>query len=196
MAAEIDPERARHIWPLLATARTSYLAATAPAYDEVLWEVARRAEKSGSLGKADLGALVTWKRLSARTRWAAELMAVPDLRVRAVTGRALAAVRDPSVTRGEAARAGRAAISALPGFRSGDALASAVLTAAAPARMAVYDKRAQRALESFGLTLTSASGRYGRYLDLLDQLLREPGTFGADWTARDIDLALYWIGGD
>ncbi|MFJ4966923.1 hypothetical protein ACIP6P_31510 [Streptomyces sp. NPDC088729] len=104
------------------------------------------------------------------------------------------AVRDTSRSRGEAAQAGRAHISELPGFVTGDALASAVLTAAAPHRMAVYDQRVQRALETLGLTLTKASGRYGRYMHLLDQLLTHSGPLGNGWTARDIDTALFWIG--
>lgn len=55
----------------------------------------------------------------------------------------------------------------MPGLRTGDVLASAVLTAAAPTRMAVYDRRVQHALDTLGLTLTPAPGRYGRYLQLL-----------------------------
>jgi hypothetical protein len=52
------------------------------------------------------------------------------------------------------AQAGRAALAPLPGFRTGDALASAVLTAAAPDRMAVYDWRAHTALHTLGVSPT------------------------------------------
>ncbi|MFD0396615.1 hypothetical protein ACFVHI_00805 [Kitasatospora sp. NPDC127121] len=183
------------IWNLLISAHKSYYAATSTTYDEVLWEVAQRAEESGSLGKLDIGALVVWKRLSARTRWASALMGLPDAQVRAATGQAMEVVRDTSRSRGQAAQAGRAALVTLPGFYKGDALASAVLTAAAPHRMAVYDSRAQRGLESLGLTLTDNPGRYGRYMDLLDKLLTHKGSFGPSWTVRDIDIALFWIGG-
>ncbi|MER5738909.1 hypothetical protein ABT117_24945 [Streptomyces sp. NPDC002262] len=176
-------------------AREHYRAATSPNYDEVLWEVSQRAEVSGSLGKADIGALLVWKRLSARTRWAAALMALPDTQVRAATSKAWDAVRDTSLPRGMAAQAGRAALVSLPGFRHGDALASAVLTAEAPLRMAVYDSRAQRALENLGITLTDESGRYGRYMTIIDEILERRQPSEQDWTARDIDIALFWIGG-
>ncbi len=182
-------------WNLLIAAHDSYRAATSPNYDEVLWEVSQRAEASGSLGKADIGALVVWKRLSARTRWASALMARPDTEVRAATSKAWEAVRDTSRPRALAARAGRTALASLPGFRKGDALASAVLTAAAPLRMAVYDSRAQRALETLGLTLTDESGRYGRYMGLIDELLTRRQPSEDEWTARDVDIALFWIGG-
>ncbi|MYV74564.1 hypothetical protein GT352_11540 [Streptomyces sp. SID1046] len=161
----------------------------------MLWDVSQRAEVSGSLGKSDIGALLVWKRLSARTPWASALMALPDTQVRAATSKAWDSVRETSLPRGLAAQAGRAALVSLPGFRKGDALASAVLTAAAPHRMAVYDSRAQRALESLGIALTDDSGRYGRYMDILDEILarRQPSEQG--WTARDVDIALFWIGG-
>ncbi len=123
-------------------------------------------------------------------------MALADTQVRAATSRAYEAVRDTSKPRGHAARAGRAALVSLPGFSKGDALASAVLTAAAPRRMAVYDSRVQRALESLGLPLTDEPGRYGRYMKLLDHLLKQERPLGQDWTARDIDIALFWIGGN
>jgi hypothetical protein len=181
-------------WDVLIPARAGYLAAVSPHYDEVLHEVAQRTEHTGSLGKTDIAALVVWKRLAAQTRWVPALMSLPDTHVRAVTERAVTAVRDTALTRSEAARAGRSIVSELPGFRSGDALASAVLTAAAPKRMAVYDRRVQHALHSLGLTLTPTPGRYGRYLHLLDDLLKHGGTRADDWTARDIDTALYWIG--
>jgi len=61
--------------------------------------------------------------------------------------------------------------------------------------MAVYDRRAQAGLEMLGLVLTPAEGRYRRYMALVediraDVILRH----GRAWTARDVDLALYWIG--
>ncbi|CAM5590192.1 hypothetical protein SALBM311S_03188 [Streptomyces alboniger] len=86
----------------------------------------------------------------------------------------------------------------LPGFRTGDALASAALTAAAPTRMAVYDRRVQHALDTLGLTLTLTltltPGRYGRYMQLLDDLRQHSRAPTEGWTARDIDTALYWTG--
>ncbi|MFJ9121920.1 hypothetical protein ACIRJO_41125 [Streptomyces sp. NPDC102394] len=183
----------RQAWDTLIPARADYLAHVSPHYDEVLHDVAQRTEHTGSLGKTDIAALVVWKRLSAQTRWVTALMSLPDTHVRAVTERAVTAVRDTTLTRSEAARIGRGIIAELPGFHTGDALASAVLTAAAPQRMAVYDRRVQHALDTLGLTLTSTPGRYGRYLQLLDDLLKH-GAAPAGWTARDIDTALYWTG--
>ncbi|MEV5009402.1 hypothetical protein [Streptomyces sp. NPDC055692] len=182
-------------WDILIPARASYLANVSPHYDEVLHEVAQRAEHTGSLGKTDIAALVVWKRLSAQTRWVTELMSLPDTKVREVTEQAVTKVRDTTLSPGEAARAGRAIISELPGFHTGDALASAVLTAAAPQRMAVYDRRVQHALDALSLPLTPTPGRYSRYLQLLDDLLHHGPAHADDWTARDIDTALYWTGG-
>ncbi|MFE7161261.1 hypothetical protein [Streptomyces sp. NPDC057636] len=183
-------------WEALVPARASYLSDVSPHYDEVLWEIAQRTERADSLGKSDIAALVVWKRLSAQTRWVSQLMSLPETQVRAVTARAVTAVRDSTLSRGEAARAGRAIVWELPGFRTGDALASAVLTAAAPTRMAVYDRRVQHALNALGLTLTRAPGRYGRYMQLLGDLLDHRQRHADDWTARDIDTALFWIGKD
>lgn len=165
-------------------------------YDELLYEVAARVESNGSIGKADVGALLFWKRLQANTPWAGRLQLMPEVRVRAVTAVAVEAVRDTSVVTSEAARRGRAALSPLPGFAKGDALASALLLAAAPGRMAVYDRRAQAALDILELPLTSASGRYGRYMALVEELRGEASArSGTPWIARDVDLALYWLGG-
>lgn len=109
------------VWDVLVPARASYLADVSPHYDEVLREVAQRTEHAGSLGKTDIAALVVWKRLSAQTRWVTALMSLPDTHVRAVTERAITAVRNTTVSRSEAARTGRGIIAELPGFHSGDA---------------------------------------------------------------------------
>lgn len=63
-------------------------------------------------------------------------MALADAAVRRTTATATTAARDTSLSRSAAAQAGRAVLAHLPGFRTGDALASAILTAAAPDRMA------------------------------------------------------------
>ncbi|WP_431997677.1 hypothetical protein [Streptomyces fungicidicus] len=186
----------RQAWDTLLPARAGYLADVSPHYDEVLHDVAQRTERAGSLGKTDIAALVVWKRLSAQTRWVTDLMSLPNTHVRAVTERAVTAVRATTLTRSEAARTGRGILAELPGFRTGDALASAVLTAAASQRMAVYDRRVQHALDTLGLSLTPAPGRYGRYLQLLDDLLHHGGACADGWSARDIDTALYWTGGN
>ncbi|MEW2275949.1 hypothetical protein [Streptomyces griseofuscus] len=186
----------RQAWDTLIPARARYLANVSPHYDEVLHDVTQRTEHTGSLGKTDIAALVVWKRLSAQTRWVTALLSLPDTHVRAVTEQAATAVRDTTLTRSEAARTGRGIIAELPGFHTGDALASAILTAAAPQRMAVYDRRVQHALDTLRLPLTPTPGRYGRYLQLLDDLLHHGGAHADGWTARDIDTALYWTGGN
>lgn len=61
--------------------------------------------------------------------------------------------------------------------------------------MAVYDSRVQRSLNDLGLPLTRKPGLYGRYMQLLDNLLVHGGARADGWTARDLDTALYWAGG-
>ncbi|WP_308401127.1 hypothetical protein [Streptomyces sp. AC512_CC834] len=180
-------------WQQLIAAREVYTRSAGVHYDEVLDHVAQRAQSEGSLGKADIGALLLWKRLRADTRWASALMTTADADVRRATAAAMTAVLDASVSRSEAARAGRAALTGLPGFTRGDALASTVLTAAAPGRMAVYDSRAHTALRSLGIPLTHASGRYSRYIAALDHLLTHAPTPADAWTPRDLDIALYCL---
>ncbi|MET9412209.1 hypothetical protein ABZX90_41855 [Streptomyces sp. NPDC002935] len=180
-------------WQRLASARQAYTDTVSPHYDETLQHVTERACDSGDIGKADIGALLMWKRLRADTPWAAKLMALPDTDVRRATATATAAARDTSLSRGAAAQAGRAALAPLPGFRTGDALASAVLTAAAPDRMAIYDRRAHNGLRALGITLSHAPGRYSRYIETIDQLLAAAPAPIRGWTPRHMDTALYWL---
>jgi hypothetical protein len=118
----------------------------------------RATEVTGHLATERHRSPVLTQLLRADTPWAAELTALPDTEVRRTTAAAITAARDPSLSRSTAAQAGRAALTPLPGFRTGDALASAVLTAAAPHRMAIYDRRAHSALHSLGITLSHAPG--------------------------------------
>ncbi|WP_442545249.1 hypothetical protein ACSBOX_06110 [Arthrobacter sp. KN11-1C] len=182
-------------WETLREAHTAYKAATSPAYDEVLHEVALRIRATGSIGKADIGALLFWKRLRADTTWVRGLMTMTDQEIREVTKKAVSAVSDDSLPVPAAAASGRSALSPLPGFVRGDALASALLLAAAPERMAVYDRRAQTGLEILGHTLSPAPGRYSRYMDLVERLRSMANRHGNNWSARDVDVALYWLGG-
>ena len=179
----------------LTTARADYHAGVSPYYDEVLHETATRIAGVGTIGKTDIGALLFWKRLRADTPWVRHLMAMPDSDVRAVTARVVAAVRDTSVEVPAAAAAGRSALTALPGFTSGDAFASALLLAAAPDRMAVYDRRVQKALDMLDIELTARRGRYGRYMGIVEGLRGGLSQRGELWTARDVDVALFWLGG-
>lgn len=162
-------------------------------YDEVLQEISSRIDESGSIGKADIGALVFWKRLRADTTWAMRLHSEPERDVRRVTARAVTAVRDSTIEIPEAAKRGRTALSSLPGFRGGDALASALLVAAAPDRMAVYDTRAHRALTALDIELSSSRGRYSRYMKIMEGLAHEAEGQGLAWSPRDVDKALYWL---
>lgn len=122
-------------------------------------------------------------------------MTKPDKEVREVTQKAVSAVNDLSLSVPDAASGGRRELASLPGFKRGDALASALLLAAAPERMAVYDERAQTGLESLGIMLSPASGRYGRYMAIVEGLRAAASRHGQTWTARDVDVALYWLGG-
>ncbi|WP_201300198.1 hypothetical protein [Nocardioides sp. AX2bis] len=166
-----------------------------PFYDEAVDEIASRAQDSGSLGKADIGGLVAWKRLNGSTRWMSEFMATPNDLVRKATLNAREAALNEAVDVPSAARAARSALSPIAGFKTGDALASAVIYALAPCRMAVYDRRAQLGLEKLGLLLTSTPGRYGRYMALVTDLSIESERHGTPLKARDIDLALFALGG-
>jgi hypothetical protein len=185
----------RSDWDMILCAHTSYSAVASPSYDEVLNEVAGRIKAAGSIGKSDIGALLFWKRLRADTPWVHQIMSLPDHHVREATRVAVEAVNDATLSTPMAAVAGRRALSSLPGFKTGDAFASALLLSAAPDRMAVYDSRAQAGLKKLGLKLTSARGRYGRYMELVEGLQRTAQHYGHSWTARDVDLALYSLGG-
>lgn len=183
------------VWETLRQSHSAYNSGTSRAYDEVLADVATRIQATGSIGKADIGALLFWKRLRANTPWVSELMTMREVQVRAVTEIAVAAVNDAALPVPQAASNGRRALAELPGFKTGDALASALLLAAAPERMAVYDRRARAGLEALGHTLSSKPGRYGRYMEIVEALRATANRHGHNWTARDVDVALYWLGG-
>lgn len=189
-----NPEQ--NTWSKLAAAHDAYSAESSASYDEVLAEVSDRIQSARSIGKSDIGALLIWKRLRADTPWAKKLMNMPETAVRTATGKAYYAVNDPSLSVSQAASTGRSELSALPGFGTGDALSSALLLAAAPGRMAIYDRRAQAGLEALGLSLSSSRGRYGRYMEIVESLRALAHRNGQHWKARDIDLALYWLGVD
>jgi hypothetical protein len=153
-----------------------------------------RVATAGSLGKADLGAVLLWKRI-ASGGWKETLLGMPDAEVRSVTARAVAAARDCTLSVPQAASAARGCLASLPGMITGDSWASAVIFVGSPGRMAVYDQWAHKALLLLGLELTHRSGRYSRYMALVEQLraeLREHGHH--EWTAREVDQALYWHG--
>lgn len=167
-------------------------------YDEVLREVAARADRAHCLSKADLGALVVWKRLRADTRWAKSLMETPDSRVREVTHDAWASANDESLSIPRAGRAAQEKLWELPGCGGSGAVASAILVALSPERMAVWDRRVCNALRAYGREPTAGNGRYQRYLETVDELAADV-TKRSDashvFTPRDIDLSLYHLAG-
>ncbi|KHJ74201.1 hypothetical protein QR64_03035 [Rhodococcus sp. Chr-9] len=162
-------------------------------YDEVLAEVQARAAQTGSIGKADIGALMLWKRLNLSTMWSRKLNEMPDSKVRAITRSAIELARDLSVPTPEAAGSARSVLLTLPGCRQGAAVASTILTAGAPDRMAVYDRRAVDALVVLGYP--HPNGYYRRFLatvcDLVELLNQEAGV---NWCPRDMDKALFILG--
>lgn len=179
----------------LVEADAAYRRSVAPTYDDVLREVIARVREAGSAGKLDIAALTAWKRLRADTRWVAELMSRPDVEVRQHTTEMVAAATDSSVSVSEAAGNARGALTPLPGFRIGDALASAVCFVAAPARLAVYDRRAHDAVRLLGYTLDHRPGRYRRFMEIAEDCQVALDDAGHRWTARRVDTALYQLGG-
>ena len=176
-------------------ALNKYRESASPFYDEAIEDVMARAAQRGHLGKADIGAIAAWKRRNTITRWMRDFMSTADSAVREAT----ATARDSALsTDGDiqsAASKARSALSPIPGFRKGDALASAVIYSLAPHRMAVYDRRAQVGLRCIGLSLTPKPGRYGRYMALIEQVIAEAERDGKPLSARDVDLALFTLGG-
>lgn len=144
-------------------------------YDEVLHTVSVRAAADGALRKADIGALVLWKRITAQATWASRLMLTSDARVLAATGAAYERANDPSVALPDAGQAARVALRDLPGMGGTAALASAVLLALAPKRMAVWDRRVATTLSALGKFPAQRTGFYGRYLTTTLELAEAMG---------------------
>lgn len=173
--------------------------AAADTYDEVLREVAERAAQQHSLGKADIGALVVWKRLNASTKWAKNLMLTPDRDVREATGRAWKLANDESMTIPEAGGSARSELWGTPGLGGRGAIASAVLVALSPTRMAVWDRRAGSTLSAIGRHPEKGNGKYASYLrivlGLADQMCEADRSAQAP-SPREVDLVLFRAAGD
>ena len=178
----------------LADALGAYARTASTHYDQVFEQISERAITTAELGKADIGALVVWKRLNASTRWAAELMKTDDTQVRRLT-RVMIEVTRSTNSPPERARGARNALLTLPGCATGDALASALICAADPRDMAVYDRRAHQALAALGLPLSNRPGRYSRYVEIVTNLRSAAAEQGLTWSGRQVDLALYALGG-
>lgn len=165
-------------------------------YDDVFREVQRRIASVDSIGKCDVAMLSFWKRLRADTQWVRKLLGLADSEVRRVTGKAVIAARDGDPA--EAAGRARELLRPLPGFAQGTALASALLAAASPSRLAVYDKRARIGLGEVDLELAdtpSIPPFYSRYTTLIEQCRAEAAKLGHQWSPHEVDLALYVLGG-
>jgi hypothetical protein len=60
----------------------------------------------------------------------------------------------------------------------------------------VYDKRARKGLGKVELELADEPPLfYARYMMLIEQCRAEAADAGHRWSARDVDLALYILGG-
>lgn len=177
----------------LVSAHDAYMASANDHYDDVLFEVSERIAVSGSAGKTDIDALVCWKRLNASTIWVRDLMQMPEHEVRDATGLAFQRARSAARVF-DAADGAIAALHPLPGLRRGGAVASAVLTAGVPERMAVYDRRAHASLQNIGIPIGYTTGVYSRYMSAVEALRDDVNaSHGLRWRARDVDLALYWM---
>ncbi|MGP9529316.1 hypothetical protein [Glutamicibacter sp. AOP5-A2-18] len=190
----LPPANENELWLHLSNSYRNYITDTSEHYDEVLLEITERFVASGSLGKADIGSLLLWKRLQANTRWAKALLNTPDLEVRGATENVFRFANNEALSVPDAARQARSAIGSIPGFKSGDALASSVIVAAAPTRMAIYDRRAHHGLTLLGIELSNKSGRYSRYMDVLQKLIAVAAEHDEKWTARQVDQALFTLG--
>lgn len=167
-------------------------------YDEVLRAVSARAAAEGSLGKADIGGLVLWKRITAQATWATRLMNTPESDVREATAAAYQAANDTSESIPMASQAAWAAMRPLPGMGGAGALRSAVLLALSPTRMAVWDRRVAESLTALRRLPKYGNGFYGRYLTTLIDLAAHMDTSNPNrhHTPRDVDLALFHIAGN
>ena len=166
-------------------------------YDETLRVVTTRTAATQSLCKADIGSLVMWKRITASARWAGALGMTRDADVQAVTATAWALANDSQLPAAEAGLAAFRELRKLPGLGGTGALASAVLVACAPDRMAVWDRRVRSTLEAIGRRPKFGAGFYGCYLQELDRLIQDEldGDARKSWTRRDVELALYGVAG-
>lgn len=181
---------------LLETLQTSQPPHTETAYDEVLREVSSRVANQGSIGKADIGALVVWKRSTATAPWSKKLMNMPDSEVRAVTAGAYEIANDPSKSIPEAGGEARQLLRRVPGLGGGGAIASAVLLAMSPTRMAVWDRWANKSLKAIGRKPKGLRHRYKNYLEIVVDLVdaMQESTDSHTVIPREVDLALFHAG--
>lgn len=167
-----------------------------PHYDDVLREVSRRIEASGSVGKGDIAMLAFWKRIPTNS-WDTSILSLSEVRVRRVTAGVVAtvtAVEGPALI--AAAQQARELLRDLPGFRRGSPMASAVLTAIRPVDLAVYDANANRGLRLVDLDLADdAESHYTEFMKRIERCREEARALRShQWSAHEVDLALYKLG--
>lgn len=167
--------------------------------DEALHTVSARAAAAKEIGKADIGALVLWKRVTANARWANQLMLTSDRRFEP---RPVLHINGPTTRLSISRNRVRPRERRCGTYRAWGtaALASAVLLALAPYRMAVWDRRVASRSRRWGCTQRrGVGGFYGRYLTTTLELAKamdEASTEGRCFLPRDVDLALFYIAGD
>jgi hypothetical protein len=145
-------------------------------------ELQASVEQSGSVGKGDIGSLMLWKRLNMSTSWTLDLNDMRDRKVREITGAATKFANDTALTVPEAAKAARERLRRLPGCHSGQTIASTILTAAAPQRMAVYDDHTVAALTRLGIQIPNR--RFSVYMTTVCALAGQVNTSLETWLGR------------
>jgi hypothetical protein len=165
-----------------------------PHYDDVLREVSTRIAASGSVGKTDIAVLAFWKRIRTDS-WAESFLSLSETRVREVTAPAVVAARKRNVI--TAASEARELLRGLPGFTTGSAMSSAVLTAIRHNGLPVYDSNANEGLKRVELDLPDDEPHhYAGYIRRIEQCRKEAAVRGHRWAAHKVDLALYVLGKD
>jgi len=157
-----------------------------PYYDEVFWEVSARIRGRGEAGKLDLAALICWKR-SGQGHWVSDLMEMPDADVRCHSRAALAA--------GLTDQQRLDALAPLPGFKSKYAIATAALACNDPDDFGIIDWRTLKGLKWIERPIVRGRGETLRYLGRVRELRDLTRGSRPRVTARNIDQALWFIGG-
>jgi hypothetical protein len=161
-----------------------------PCYDEVFWQAHDRIRECGEASKLDLAALFFWKR-ARRARWTSELMSSKtDADVRARTRAAF----KPGLSDQE--RLDALADGGFPGFRAKAAISTVVLACFDPSDYGVLDERAFEGLKTVGWPVKRGRGETLHYLERLRELRDLVRNSRSDVTGRQIDQALWMIGGE
>jgi hypothetical protein len=155
-------------------------------YDEVFWQISKRLREQGCATKADVAALICWKR-SGQGSWVTDLLKTPEAEVREATKKAFAATNDQQCLD---------ELAVLPGFGSKFAVALTLLTAYDPENFGVVDRRALKGLERLGCPIKRGRGETLRYLVRVRELRDKIRTARVDATCRNVDQGLYVIGGE